>query len=201
MGFSCRNNHCGFLFLSFLLHLFLEFYLKKLLVPIYLCIQSFTHIMGIYFILWVIIHYYCLMRCSNCPSSGPESTLKIGSCILFTCPYPKQHLKWAQPAPQWPLFLFHQLAQTCTLTFWLGPTLASACYAFSTAPISLPCLLSCRWHSLPPTRSPCWAWPWEQLLLSQAWPSCLEALLCHQSCADPGFEGWSLWQSIVMNVN
>ena len=156
--------------------------------------------MGIYFILWVIIHYYCLLHCSNCPSSGPESTLKIGSCILSTCPHPKKHLKWAQPAPQWLLSLFHQLAQTCTLTFWLGPTLASACYAFSTAPVCLSCLLSCRWHSLPPTRSSCWAWPWEQLLLSQSWPSCPE-VLCHQPYAHSGFEEWSLWQTIVMNVN
>lgn len=44
---------------------------------------------------------------------------------------PKQHLKWIQPASHWPLYLFHQLAQTYTLTSWLGPTLASACYAFS----------------------------------------------------------------------
>ena len=61
---------------------------------------------------------------------GSWSHLNVGRRKPFV---PKQHLKWTQPASHWPLYLFHQLAQTCTFDILIR----------TNSGICLLCLLSC----------------------------------------------------------
>lgn len=68
--------------------------------------------MAIDFILWAIIHYYCLFRCWSHPTSECWTLSEVGPCIPVTCPI---------------LFLFFKLILSSLLSNLKFPSLCFLC--------------------------------------------------------------------------